>query len=484
MPYFRIQTRSGIKKWRVRAHFEPELEFINRGWTISAQNYLETLISPYVPLTLDEYCYPTLPIALRNRRNDDQVLLRATRKQGKSDPSLITVCQLWIVESRVGLVAAYENDLERQITDVPNWALDCVTNDKKRCIGIILSYFIDGLDRPYSDGSGEPILDTFEKSVAEVVQEVDEYSRGKEANTFDIEKERIYLHHIEDIRAELGMIRRVILQQEEVWKAYVSQAWPTSWNAAEGRLVNRNEDYIILPFSSSYSSDDDDGEYDRKGKSERREEKGKMREHKNEFYQSSSPSFDDGNGDDDRKGKGKMREHMNELYGSSSSSDYEGKERGKMRTHARFNQRRVRTERESASKVDDEWQAIMRAQSQFDRYRRRITQLDEDVQRMENSIMIKLDLKQKHASLRESHATAVMSAAVLGFTVITIIFTPLSFLTSLFALPIERFQANQVDFFIPGRENEADFTNRTRAYTTNYIGTWTGQFCLIQWKCA
>lgn len=409
MPYFRIQTPSGISKWRDDAQFEWALNNINRGWTFSSRNDLETLTSPYVPLTLDEYCYPTLPISLRNRRNDDQVLLRATRKQNQSDPSLITICQLWIVESRDGLIAAYENDLERQLTDVPNWALDCVTNDKKRCIGIILSYFIDGLDRPYSDGSGEPILDAFEKSVAEVVQEVDEYSRGKEANTFDIEKERIYLHHIEDIRAELGMIRRIILQQEEVWKAYVSQAWPKFWNRAEGRLVYRNEYYRASSFSSSPSSDNDD----------------------------------DDDGENNTKGKSK-----------------------------------------STSKVDDEWQAIMRAQSQFDRYRRRIGQLDEDVQRMENSIMIKLDLKQKHASLQESHATAVMSAAVLGFTVITIIFTPLSFLTSLFALPIERFQANQVDFFIPGRENEADFSNRTRAYTTNYIGTWTGQFCLIQWKCA
>ncbi|KAI8946097.1 hypothetical protein F4801DRAFT_81567 [Xylaria longipes] len=48
-----------------------------------------------------------------------------------------------------------------------------------------------------------------------------------------------------------------------------------------------------------------------------------------------------------------------------------------------------------------------------------------------------------------------MSAAIVGFTVITIIFAPLSFFTSLFALPIDQFQQNQ-----EGK------------YTTNYIGKW------------
>jgi hypothetical protein len=50
----------------------------------------------------------------------------------------------------------------------------------------------------------------------------------------------------------------------------------------------------------------------------------------------------------------------------------------------------------------------------------------------------------KHASLRESHATSMMSAAIFGFTLITIIFTSLSLFASLFALPINRLQAQQI----------------------------------------
>ena len=41
-----------------------------------------------------------------------------------------------------------------------------------------------------------------------------------------------------------------------------------------------------------------------------------------------------------------------------------------------------------------------------------------------------------------AQSSYLLSAAVIGFTVITIIFTPLSFFSSLFALPIDRFERN------------------------------------------
>lgn len=97
---------------------------------------------------------------------------------------------------------------------------------------------------------------------------------------------------------------------------------------------------------------------------------------------------------------------------------------------------------------------------------RLISELDEDAERVERSVTVQLDLKQKHASLQEAHSTAVMSAAVFGFTVITIIFTPLSFILALFALPVDRFQDNQ----IPSR-----WDGSGGMYSTNYIGTWAGK---------
>jgi hypothetical protein len=62
---------------------------------------------------------------------------------------------------------------------------------------------------------------------------------------------------------------------------------------------------------------------------------------------------------------------------------------------------------------------------------------------------------------------AIMSAAVFGFTIITIIFTPLSFVVALFALPIDRFQKQQVP---------SVWTDQAGMYSTNYMGNWIGEY--------
>ncbi|KAJ5038534.1 hypothetical protein J3E72DRAFT_377840 [Bipolaris maydis] len=373
MPYFKVLKQDRVLKWRDSAYVNAGLQPFISHRSNCPSGSLESLKAPYLPLTLDEYCCPALPKSMLDRRNRDQVLAKADNTESLS-PEIVTVCQVWVLQCEDGLIVTHEPDVEffsnHSELEFPSWGHDCLTGDAKRYIGILLSHFVDNLDRPSETGSGNPVFHTFENFIASCALVVDEYSRGDDLKKLDIDKERRFLHDIDDIRGELGMIKRVILQQEEVWKTFASNAWPEHWSSgAEGRMVVK----------------DDEGR---------------------------------------------------------------------------------------SLEEEEEWQLILRAQTQFDRFRRRIAQLDEDAARMEKSIMAKLDLKQKHASLQESHATAVMSAAVLGFTVITIIFTPLSFLTSLFALSIDRFQRNQVDFYIPNRENEVDFSNRTRVYTTNYIGKW------------
>jgi len=49
-----------------------------------------------------------------------------------------------------------------------------------------------------------------------------------------------------------------------------------------------------------------------------------------------------------------------------------------------------------------EWMKIIRPQSQFVKYYRRIALLDEDAERVERSMLIKLDLKQRHQLARSS----------------------------------------------------------------------------------
>ena len=57
-------------------------------------------------------------------------------------------------------------------------------------------------------------------------------------------------------------------------------------------------------------------------------------------------------------------------------------------------------------------------------------------------------------------------AAVLGFTIIAIIFTLPPFMTNLFALSVDGLQKHQVDRFIRGLQNGSSEKSVTRAYTT------------------
>jgi hypothetical protein len=113
------------------------------------------------------------------------------------------------------------------------------------------------------------------------------------------------------------------------------------------------------------------------------------------------------------------------------------------------------------------WNKIRRPQIQFAKFKRRISKLDADAERVAKAMDRKLDLKATHASLKEAHTTAIMSAAIFGFTIITIIFTPLSFIISLFALPIDRFQKDQV---------ASVWDDQAGMYSTNYVGKWIGEY--------
>ncbi|KAI8946179.1 hypothetical protein F4801DRAFT_583659 [Xylaria longipes] len=128
----------------------------------------------------------------------------------------------------------------------------------------------------------------------------------------------------------------------------------------------------------------------------------------------------------------------------------------------------VGSEQSAWSVIGDKWfRELWRTQSRFNKYRRRISKLEQDAERVERNISTQLDLKQKHAAMKEAHSTAVISAAVFGFTIITIIFAPLSFVAALFALPIDEFNKGK-------KGNEAD-----GVYSSNYIGKWSATAELV-----
>ncbi|OAG38454.1 hypothetical protein AYO21_07276 [Fonsecaea monophora] len=81
---------------------------------------------------------------------------------------------------------------------------------------------------------------------------------------------------------------------------------------------------------------------------------------------------------------------------------------------------------------------------QINTYRARIAKIQKDADRIDQAISNALNLKRTAASIQDARNSAkdartslLLGWAVLGFTIITILFAPLSFMTSLLALPVD-----------------------------------------------
>ncbi|KAI0382190.1 hypothetical protein F5Y04DRAFT_279974 [Hypomontagnella monticulosa] len=121
--------------------------------------------------------------------------------------------------------------------------------------------------------------------------------------------------------------------------------------------------------------------------------------------------------------------------------------------------------------MEQRWKEVKHSRVEIDEYLKRIEKIDNDAERVEKRIQDQLNLKRIYASMHDARASLIVSTAVIGFTVITIIFAPLAFTTALFALPLETFLRNQVQFNRQAEEG-SDGQQATSAYTTRYIGTW------------
>ncbi|CAI7678096.1 unnamed protein product [Penicillium manginii] len=104
----------------------------------------------------------------------------------------------------------------------------------------------------------------------------------------------------------------------------------------------------------------------------------------------------------------------------------------------------LRTLAQEQDHVDDMWKQIQTKQKSNhavtpSEISREIESMIGDAKSVQGDINTLLDLKQKEASIIEAKATREQSDTVMTFTVVTIIFLPASFLTSLFALNISDF---------------------------------------------
>ncbi|KAF2666108.1 hypothetical protein BT63DRAFT_427903 [Microthyrium microscopicum] len=102
----------------------------------------------------------------------------------------------------------------------------------------------------------------------------------------------------------------------------------------------------------------------------------------------------------------------------------------------------------SSAQFDQEaalWERVHHAQKSLVQYRKRIEKIDRDAERLQQLVQSKLDLKrtfasmqQAETSIQEARDSKLLSLVVIGFTIVTIIFTPLSFMVGLFALDIDQ----------------------------------------------
>lgn len=112
------------------------------------------------------------------------------------------------------------------------------------------------------------------------------------------------------------------------------------------------------------------------------------------------------------------------------------------------------------------WTEAARASKALEDYIKRAGKIDKDAERIEQVIQNKLNLQRTAESIREARQAKTLSLSVFGFTIITFIFTPLSFIATLLALDIDWF--DNIKHTPMTAENVA--IQATDANTTAFIG--------------
>ena len=125
------------------------------------------------------------------------------------------------------------------------------------------------------------------------------------------------------------------------------------------------------------------------------------------------------------------------------------------------------SQREAGSDYEP-WDLVVGSMTTLDKYYYLTEKISADAARIENNIQNELNLKRTFAAMDDARTSLSLGIAVIGFTVITIIFAPLAFVTALFALPLDAFERKKIKFSNDAQEEGTD------DYTTSYLGKWFG----------
>jgi hypothetical protein len=403
----------------------------------------------HLPLTLDEYCRPSLSDATLFRRNKDQVVIRVAvrhkeererkdkkptlspiipkdQKRIESTTRLLMVHQLWVYRFDNIHITSFPEVLLRQSgvmntlkTHFPSSrrtfddkivpsTLDILSTTS---IARWLSVFVGLLETPI--GFERPVLDIFEESTSIISNDVDEYFNKKspkeQEKAADDEKE--FFHDIADVRGELSMLRAVVIQQEQVWTTFKARLLSLVDHLDTELGFAHRKDAQTVASSTSQVPD-------------------KIAMNPSQISQTqgntptSSSSYAPG------KAKANASQQVPDKTATSSTSTSKSQVPGKTATADVPRALRLYLEDRATAIV-----IVQETSSLLQRLKDRIDKIDQDAERVQNLIPQYLELKRSYASIKEANYTALLGAAVFAFSIVTIIFTPLSFAAALLALP-------------------------------------------------
>ncbi|KAI0379585.1 hypothetical protein F5Y04DRAFT_126082 [Hypomontagnella monticulosa] len=336
--------------------------------------------------TLDETYYPSLSASRAVDLNKDQVMSRESQKNAKQVNGectpILMVPQLWIWRTGRCVVTAYSMASPEANAEDPkydqNFSFELQTNSPDLQIGLILAHHIESFGEKTRSADADTFsspLDVFESAVLSCMADVDEYLSSP-SDPGDKVKEYTFIHSIADVRHELIMIGEIIQEQYKIVETFLADAEREPPEAQSRPQVKATK-----------TRDD------------------------------TKQPTDEGVG----------------LYIITETAN------GDTNTQRPAEESKAESVESYDTDEDCEWLKVEAALTQLQQYQNRIKKIDRNAERMEKSIQDKLKLKRAHTKIKDAHNSLILSMAVVGFTVITVIFAPLSFLTALFALEVQGF---------------------------------------------
>jgi hypothetical protein len=115
------------------------------------------------------------------------------------------------------------------------------------------------------------------------------------------------------------------------------------------------------------------------------------------------------------------------------------------------------------------WRKVEQSRAALDEYKKQIKKIHKDAERVEKTIESYLSLKRTYASIEDTRNSLMVGFSASAFAFVTVIFTPLSFMTSLFALPVDQFV----------RQQTTDGTSNDKFFKSSYIGGYLGMLSSV-----